>query len=75
VRRTCQHPATCPGDPSGPHWRRIAVRQHTCLRGYTCDFIEMFAPHLTRSVDDVLRAKRERPAHPKPAHDRPEKNA
>jgi LysR family cys regulon transcriptional activator len=59
-----------------PGTTRIAVRKHTYLRGYTYDFIEMFAPHLTRGVvDDAMRARRERPAHRKPAHDRPEKNA
>ena len=29
---------------------RIAVRQNEYLRGYTYDFIELFAPHLTREV-------------------------
>lgn len=50
-----------------PGTTRIAIRKHTYLRGYTYDFIEMFASHLTRSVvDDAMRAKRERPAHRKP---------
>jgi LysR family cys regulon transcriptional activator len=29
---------------------RIAVRKNEFLRGYTYDFIELFAPHLTRAV-------------------------
>jgi LysR family cys regulon transcriptional activator len=29
---------------------RIAIRQNKYLRGYTYDFIELFAPHLTRDV-------------------------
>ncbi|WP_416192116.1 CysB family HTH-type transcriptional regulator [Neisseria sp. CCUG12390] len=39
-------------EPS-PTW--IAIRSDTYLRGYTYDFIEMFAPHLNReSVDRIL---------------------
>jgi LysR family cys regulon transcriptional activator len=46
-----------------PGTTRIALRRHTYLRGYTYDFIEMFAPHLTRSVvDSAMRAKRDRPS-------------
>lgn len=41
-------------EPS-PTW--IAVRSDTYLRGYTYDFIEMFAPHLNReTVDRILYA-------------------
>jgi LysR family cys regulon transcriptional activator len=29
---------------------RIGLRRNTYLRGYVFDFIEMFAPHLTRRV-------------------------
>lgn len=34
-------------EPSTTH---IGIRRHAWLRGYVYDFIEMFAPHLTRSV-------------------------
>jgi LysR family cys regulon transcriptional activator len=34
-------------DPSTTH---IGIRRHTWLRSYVYDFIEMFAPHLTRGV-------------------------
>jgi LysR family cys regulon transcriptional activator len=37
-----------------PSTTRIAVRKNEYLRGYTYDFIELFAPHLTRTV--VARA-------------------
>ncbi len=37
-----------------PSTTRIAIRQNEYLRGYTYDFIELFAPHLTREV--VARA-------------------
>ena len=33
-----------------PSTTRIALRQNSYLRGYTYDFIELFAPHLTRQV-------------------------
>lgn len=33
-----------------PNTTRIAIRKNEYLRGYTCDFIELFAPHLTRDV-------------------------
>ena len=33
-----------------PSTTRIAVRRNEYLRGYTYDFIELFAPHLTRKV-------------------------
>jgi LysR family cys regulon transcriptional activator len=33
-----------------PSTTRIAIRKNEYLRGYTCDFIELFAPHLTRTV-------------------------
>ena len=37
-----------------PSTTRIAIRKNEYLRGYTYDFIELFAPHLTREV--VTRA-------------------
>ena len=33
-----------------PSITRVAIRQNEYLRGYTYDFIELFAPHLTRAV-------------------------
>jgi LysR family cys regulon transcriptional activator len=33
-----------------PSTTRIGLRRNTYLRGYVFDFIEMFAPHLTRRV-------------------------
>lgn len=33
-----------------PSTTRIAVRKNEYLRGYTYDFIELFAPHLTRKI-------------------------
>jgi LysR family cys regulon transcriptional activator len=33
-----------------PSTTRIAIRRNEYLRGYTYDFIELFAPHLTRAV-------------------------
>ena len=33
-----------------PSTTRIGIRRHAYLRGYVYDFIEMFAPHLTRRV-------------------------
>jgi LysR family cys regulon transcriptional activator len=36
-----------------PSTTRIGIRRHTYLRGYIYDFIEMFAPHLTRRVVDA----------------------
>jgi LysR family cys regulon transcriptional activator len=45
-----------------PSVTRIGMRKNTYLRGYTYDFIEMFAPHLNRSVvDEAMRAKGDRP--------------
>ncbi len=37
-----------------PSTTRVAIRKNEYLRGYTYDFIELFAPHLTREV--VARA-------------------
>jgi len=33
-----------------PSTTRVAIRKNEYLRGYTYDFIELFAPHLTRQV-------------------------
>jgi LysR family cys regulon transcriptional activator len=33
-----------------PSTTRIALRQNEYLRGYSYDFIELFAPHLTRDI-------------------------
>ena len=33
-----------------PSTTRVAIRKNEYLRGYTYDFIELFAPHLTREV-------------------------
>ena len=33
-----------------PNTTRIAIRKNEYLRGYTYDFIELFAPHLTREI-------------------------
>jgi LysR family cys regulon transcriptional activator len=33
-----------------PNTTRVAIRKNEYLRGYTYDFIELFAPHLTRDV-------------------------
>ncbi|MFA5826632.1 MAG: HTH-type transcriptional regulator CysB [Gallionellaceae bacterium] len=33
-----------------PNTTRLAIRKNEFLRGYTYDFIELFAPHLTRDV-------------------------
>ena len=33
-----------------PSTTRIALRKNEYLRGYTYDFIELFAPHLTRDI-------------------------
>jgi LysR family cys regulon transcriptional activator len=33
-----------------PSTTRVAVRRNEYLRGYTYDFIELFAPHLTRKI-------------------------
>jgi LysR family cys regulon transcriptional activator len=33
-----------------PSTTRIAIRKNEYLRGYTYDFIELFAPHLTRAI-------------------------
>ena len=42
---------------------RLAIRRGSFLRGYMYDFIEMFAPHLTRSVvDGALSGNREEAA-------------
>ena len=41
-----------------PSMTRIGVRPDTYLRGYVYDFIELFAPHLTRAVvDATLKGK------------------
>ena len=41
-----------------PSTTRIGIRKNSYLRGYTFEFIEMFAPHLTRKVvDDAMRTK------------------
>jgi len=41
-----------------PSTTRIGIRKNSYLRGYTYEFIEMFAPHLTRKVvDDAMHAK------------------
>ncbi|HEY5993810.1 MAG TPA: HTH-type transcriptional regulator CysB [Gallionellaceae bacterium] len=40
-----------------PSTTRIAIRRNEYLRGYTYDFIELFAPHLTRKiVSEALHA-------------------
>jgi LysR family cys regulon transcriptional activator len=36
-----------------PSVTRIGIRRNAYLRGYAYDFIEMFAPHLTRSAVDA----------------------
>ena len=38
------------GDLFKPSTTRIAIRKNEYMRGYTYDFIELFAPHLTREV-------------------------
>ena len=41
-----------------PSTTRIGIRKNSYLRGYTYEFIEMFAPHLSRKVvDDAMRTK------------------
>ena len=41
-----------------PSTTRIGIRKNSYLRGYTYEFIEMFAPHLTRTVvDDAMHTK------------------
>src|SRR5260221_314769 len=41
-----------------PSTTRIGIRKNSYLRGYTYDFIEMFAPHLTRNVvNDAMHSK------------------
>jgi LysR family cys regulon transcriptional activator len=41
-----------------PSTTRIGIRKNSYLRGYTFEFIEMFAPHLTRKVvDDAMHTK------------------
>jgi LysR family cys regulon transcriptional activator len=41
-----------------PSTTRIGIRKNSYLRGYTYEFIEMFAPHLTRKVvDDAMHTK------------------
>jgi len=41
-----------------PSTTRIGIRKNTYLRGYTYDFIEMFAPHLTRQVvNEAMHSK------------------
>ena len=40
-----------------PSTTRIGIRKNSYLRGFTYDFIEMFAPHLTRKVvDEAMHA-------------------
>ena len=40
-----------------PSVTRIGIRRNAYLRGYAYDFIEMFAPHLTRKVvDEAMRS-------------------
>jgi LysR family cys regulon transcriptional activator len=41
-----------------PSLTRIGIRRNTYLRGYAYDFIEMFAPHLTRAEVDAAMAGR-----------------
>jgi LysR family cys regulon transcriptional activator len=42
-----------------PSVTRIGIRRHTYLRRYVYDFIEMFAPHLTReAVDSAMEEQR-----------------
>ncbi len=45
-----------------PSTTRIGFRRGSYLRGYMYDFIETFAPHLTRDVVDTARAVRSRSA-------------
>ncbi len=41
-----------------PSTTRIGIRKNSYLRGFTYDFIEMFAPHLTRKVvDEAMHAR------------------
>jgi len=41
-----------------PSTTRIGIRKNSYLRGYTYEFIEMFAPHLSRKVvDDAMHTK------------------
>jgi LysR family cys regulon transcriptional activator len=41
-----------------PSTTRIGIRKNSYLRGYTYDFIEMFAPHLGREVvDSAMKTK------------------
>jgi len=41
-----------------PSTTRIGIRKNSYLRGYTYEFIEMFAPHLTRKVvDEAMHTK------------------
>ena len=41
-----------------PSTTRIGIRKNSYLRGYTYEFIEMFAPHLTRLVvDNAMHGK------------------
>lgn len=41
-----------------PSTTRIGIRKNSYLRGYTYEFIEMFAPHLTRKVvEDAMHTK------------------
>ncbi len=41
-----------------PSTTRIGIRKNSYLRGYTYEFIEMFAPHLNRKVvDDAMHTK------------------
>lgn len=46
-----------------PSTTRIGILKNAYLRGYTFDFIETFAPHLTRQmVEDALHGSRDDPA-------------
>jgi LysR family transcriptional regulator, cys regulon transcriptional activator len=36
-----------------PSMTRIAIKPHAYLRSYVYDFIELFAPHLKRTVVDA----------------------
>jgi LysR family cys regulon transcriptional activator len=41
-----------------PSATRIGIRRNAYLRGYVYDFIEMFAPHLTRrAVDSAMQGR------------------
>ena len=47
-----------------PSTTRIAIRKNEYLRGYSYDFIELFAPHLTRDiVSEAMSKTGGRPGH------------